>query len=507
MLNEYSSLLSRNDDDCRTQIVDIINDEEEAVDTSSSSSSLSSFITSNSIWNHDSRVDHPLKNIKQRRNQQETTKLSSFRLLSYRSFLLVGLMFVVVWCIMTTISIYSYVSSSIPSHEDYQMAMDHNGDDSSLSHRNYLMSLNNFFIALDIGKAQREANEAIEFLSSTSTTSTRTTSSDPNEQQQKLRSNSLLLSGNIFDLSHFVSSSSSSQEVNEKEGRNSSSDTNDETDDDVDYPAEFQPIQHDDGEVDINNIPLLGKSHKDDDELQEGCEATVMIVRHCEKSVIREHCDYIGYERSVYLASQFGHHDIDRWPLPSYLFATNPAGRDNRNKLNLREIELLAPLADKAGVPIDDTYYQGDEGPLAKAILTNMKTGNLCGKLVIISWKHSLIGHLARKLGCGPENGCPMDYKGKDFDDAWQIKYVYRIPKHAQRKSLKLEKVPKWYLYGSIQHENFDPLRMSKQYGDYPSIDGTSYGGRWESKQISYPERKRKKGISEWHPTSVGFNG
>ena len=95
-----------------------------------------------------------------------------------------------------------------------------------------------------------------------------------------------------------------------------------------------------------------GTSHYMD--VPDGCEATVMLVRHCEKGSVREHCDYMGFERSAYLSTLFGNHG-ERWPAPSYLFALSPDGRHNRRKMNFREIETLGPLANKTGVTIDDS--------------------------------------------------------------------------------------------------------------------------------------------------------
>lgn len=142
--------------------------------------------------------------------------------------------------------------------------------------------------------------------------------------------------------------------------------------------------------------------------VQNGCEATVMLVRHCEKEDIREHCSYQGFERSVYLASLFGDGKNDRWPLPSYIFALSPAGRDNARKMNFREIETVEPLATKAGVTIDDSYPVHRGAEMASEVLTFLQSGQMCGKLTVISWKHSEISHLAHKLGCGPFEGCPV---------------------------------------------------------------------------------------------------
>lgn len=144
--------------------------------------------------------------------------------------------------------------------------------------------------------------------------------------------------------------------------------------------------------------------------IEDGCEATVMLVRHCEKEDIREHCSYLGFERSVYLASLFGDDEKDRWPLPSYIFALSPVGRENNRKMNFREIETVELLAQKAGVTIDDSYPVYLASELASEILTFLQSSQMCGKLTVISWKHSEISHLARKLGCGPSEGCPVRF-------------------------------------------------------------------------------------------------
>lgn len=107
-----------------------------------------------------------------------------------------------------------------------------------------------------------------------------------------------------------------------------------------------------------------------------GCEATVLIVRHCEKGSIREHCAYIGYERSVYLASLFGDGN-ERWPVPSYIFAEGPGSRRNKRKMNFREIETVGPLSEKVGVDVDDSYSTKSVNKLSREILTFLQTGQL----------------------------------------------------------------------------------------------------------------------------------
>lgn len=78
--------------------------------------------------------------------------------------------------------------------------------------------------------------------------------------------------------------------------------------------------------------------------------------------------------------------------------------------------------------------------------------------------------------GCGPFEGCPMDYKGREFDQVWELKYVYRSFHHGPKAEMTYKH---WDIFGSVQYENFDPLAYSKSAGDYPK-GGTSHAGRWE---------------------------
>lgn len=137
--------------------------------------------------------------------------------------------------------------------------------------------------------------------------------------------------------------------------------------------------------------------------------------------------------------------------------------------------------------------------------MTYLHTGQMCGKLTLIVWKHSNIGHLARHLGCGPTQGCPIDYKGRTFDDAWQIKYTFRTKHHSDRKDLSLDKKPRWEIYGGVQAEGFDPLAFSKSVGDYP-FGGTDHGARWEKIKVDYPERTSKHATAGWTETRLGFD-
>lgn len=253
----------------------------------------------------------------------------------------------------------------------------------------------------------------------------------------------------------------------------------------------------------------------------DGCEVTVVLMRHCEKGTVTEHCAYQGYERSVYLASLFGSDAASRWPTPSLIFAEGPK-RSHGHKMNFREDETVGPLAEKAHISVDDSYSSRRISKLTTKLLKSIHAGKTCGRVAVMVWKHSKIAHLARQLGCGPLQGCPLDYSGKSFDQVWQIKLVYRTwehsihshefvadPKPDKRRrrtaeSTRTTPTASWKVFGSVQYEGFDPLAVSKQFGDYPP-GGTASGGRWKQQELSYPERMDDADSDGWKETRVSL--
>ena len=270
---------------------------------------------------------------------------------------------------------------------------------------------------------------------------------------------------------------------------------------------------HHDSEVDsVRRLPFSRRkrSRGNDHEstAPEGCEATIIILRHCEKGHIREHCDFVGYERSVFLSTLFGQGN-ERWPAPSYIFALGPGNRRNHQRMNFREIETVGPLSQKTGVLVDDSFTIKHTKYLAQTLLAILQSGDMCGKVAVISWKHSDIGPLAHELGCGPLNGCPYRYHGKTFDEVWQIKFVHRDFKHSVHKSLKLGQSPQWKVFGSVQQEGFDPLAFSKLVGDYPpnGNSGKEQPG-WRPEAVEIAERTSLQDTDDWiHNAEVDFLG
>lgn len=250
---------------------------------------------------------------------------------------------------------------------------------------------------------------------------------------------------------------------------------------------------------------LNGKSTVSD--VAEGCQATVLLVRHCEKKgpsvTDREgdgHCSYLGYQRAAYFSTLFGDDNNTRWPSPSFLFAMAIQRKTHKN---FREYEMIVPLARKSGIKIELFEHKrrrSDEHNLEllpEHMFNLLVTGQLCGKLVVVSWKHEYIPEIASQLGCGPKQGCPsVPFDSKEFDETWMIQYVYSPPpvepydplevkmddasRHHQRE-LK-DKHKKWHVFATRVKENFDPLSFGKTVGDYPP-GGKAVSDGWKVKE------------------------
>lgn len=204
-----------------------------------------------------------------------------------------------------------------------------------------------------------------------------------------------------------------------------------------------------------------------------GCEGTVLIMRHCEGAThTKGHCSYLGFERANYIASLFGNTTEERWPVPTFLYATRKE-RVGVEHYVFREVDTLTPLSKKIGIPIGHETYGETGVNLADKIHSDLLAGELCGRLAVVAWKHDYIPLLAENLGCGPLDGCPMYYDPADFDTVWQLKFVYDTPGNIHDSSK-----PEWLIYASLVKEEFDPLRWSKISGDYPQ-GGKETGGTW----------------------------
>lgn len=273
------------------------------------------------------------------------------------------------------------------------------------------------------------------------------------------------------------------------------------------------------------------------------------------KQFFHQHCNYIGFERAQYLTNLFGDFVLTtdrrrkrslqavedektdgnttanqdgmtaleaevgvaeevsylvteafiskisvKWPVPFLLYALSPHKRDRKDshpdRNIFRELELLTPLGDKFDVVVDTRYGESQEDMemLSDELFKNLTSGDMCGKTAVIAWNHEFIPKLAQSLGCGPLEGCPLEFSALEFDEVWSIKYVYEpavLPQimlgedfgngkimTEEDKEKKMGKFKGWEMFGSTVKQGFDPLRFSALVGDYKS-EGVDAFGNW----------------------------
>eukprot|EP00980_Cylindrotheca_fusiformis_P019945 scaffold7025_cov123-Cylindrotheca_fusiformis.AAC.4 len=234
-----------------------------------------------------------------------------------------------------------------------------------------------------------------------------------------------------------------------------------------------------------------------DKSVPSGCETTIVIVRHCEKAGSEtfdldgnQHCSYVGFERAAYFASLFGE---DGYPLPAEIYALST---DRGGHKNYREIEMMIPLAKKTGLEIQSKHTSNKQ--MGDDVLAEIASGKLCGKSIVIGWKHEMIGQLARNLAC---HECPRTFPNA-FDPIWQLKYVYDVKGtelytkiYAGEEALqgnrrlgkkKHKRLPRnWSVYWTNGSQGFDPLKFSNKAGDYA---GNPVAASWASDFIKTGE-------------------
>jgi hypothetical protein len=175
---------------------------------------------------------------------------------------------------------------------------------------------------------------------------------------------------------------------------------------------------------------------------KEECKVTVMITRHCNDYGVfarddgetgDKHCSFVGYERTDYFAMKFESHALEegeeahrRWPMPSALYALLPDQSTQNGGINYRQIEMLLPLAKRTGVSIQ---VVATPEQVAKSVFSELQQNReVCGQIMVVAWKHRFIPHVAAALGCGPDQGCYESYPDGEFDQVWQLRFIYEPP-------------------------------------------------------------------------------
>lgn len=239
------------------------------------------------------------------------------------------------------------------------------------------------------------------------------------------------------------------------------------------------------GEKHVKKLRMETQDNSTINTLTLGCEATIILIRHCEKDEDpfikkfshedKHHCNYIGFQRAQFISTLFG----SRWPDPSYIIAAS-ASKD-RNNQNYREIETVVPLATRTNLTIDTSFGYKETKSLSKHLLSLVGSGSLCGELVLVSWDHHAIPKLGAYLGCGPKEGCSETYPDDSYDQAWVLTYAYedesllepyfyeeenqrmtKKKKKAAQNTTPKKKKAQWRVYGTIENEGFDPLLLFK---------------------------------------------
>jgi hypothetical protein len=125
-------------------------------------------------------------------------------------------------------------------------------------------------------------------------------------------------------------------------------------------------------------------------------------------------------------------------------------------------------LSHKFKLPIQQ-YGLKEKKDMVKDIFHQMREGQICGKLMVIAWKHENLPKLARQLGCGPDEGCPFKYKAEEFDQVWNIHYIFDQPVFSSKKSGEIGG-PAWTVTAETQNEGFDLIREQKKIGAQAAI-------------------------------------
>jgi len=145
--------------------------------------------------------------------------------------------------------------------------------------------------------------------------------------------------------------------------------------------------------------------------------AIVFIIRHAEKPQDEKDPNLTpqGFKRAQALPWLFlqqpGSSNLPRLPRPAVLFAAAPSKHSNR------PIETITPLAQALKLRINTSYEDRETTPIANEILS----GKYAGKVVLVSWHHGEIPHLAKALGV---DDAPKKWDDTVFDQVWMLEWV-----------------------------------------------------------------------------------
>ena len=145
--------------------------------------------------------------------------------------------------------------------------------------------------------------------------------------------------------------------------------------------------------------------------------SVIYLMRHAEKPLAGDkdpNLTPVGFKRAELLPTLFlaqkGTTQPARLRRPDFLFATA------RSKHSDRPLETITPLSIATGLPVNHSFEDHDTAGLA----TELMAGKYAGKVVVVSWHHGELPHLAQALGIAN----PSHWEDTTFNQIWQIQYV-----------------------------------------------------------------------------------
>jgi len=155
--------------------------------------------------------------------------------------------------------------------------------------------------------------------------------------------------------------------------------------------------------------------------------------------VVIRHCDYLPQKnygpalspRGQVRAEKFVGYYLKRFGTPDFIFAThplnrlqvNPRDKNAANKLSLRELQTLAPLANQITKTTNKVFpvlhpYSAEQYDKLCAVL--LKDPKYKGKDIIVCWDHYKIPQILKALGVAEPGPRPPD---DVFDDVYVVHY------------------------------------------------------------------------------------
>lgn len=136
----------------------------------------------------------------------------------------------------------------------------------------------------------------------------------------------------------------------------------------------------------------------------------IYVIRHGEKNAAGNHLSRVGRSRAQYVAQLWG--PEGRFAIPKAIFA-------NFYNQEFNSVELVEPLAERLGLPVNSSLNRKHNWHAAGAILSHLDRDALP---ILVAWEHRHIVRLLVDMGCPCERLAPWWSRGWpkiDFDEVF----------------------------------------------------------------------------------------